>query len=79
MSVILYQFKRRAIKLTALIIDECHSYQPIQNFIQYPSLEVKSIRKEITGNHQCGFRRNTPSTDQISCFPEIPEKKMAVQ
>jgi hypothetical protein len=30
---------------------------------------------EITGDHQCGFRRNRSTTDQIFCIRQILEKK----
>jgi hypothetical protein len=30
---------------------------------------------EIIGGHQCGFRRNTSTTDQIFCIRQILEKK----
>jgi hypothetical protein len=30
---------------------------------------------EIIGDHQCGFRRNRPTTDQIFCIHQILEKK----
>jgi hypothetical protein len=34
---------------------------------------------EIIGDHQCGFRRNRSTTDQISCIYQILEKKLGVQ
>jgi hypothetical protein len=34
---------------------------------------------EIIGDHQCGFRRNRSTTDQIFCILQILEKKMGVQ
>jgi len=30
---------------------------------------------EITGDHQCGFRRNRSSTNQIFCIRQILDKK----
>jgi hypothetical protein len=30
---------------------------------------------EIIGDHQCGFRRNRSTTDQIICIRQILEKK----
>jgi hypothetical protein len=30
---------------------------------------------EIIGDHQCGFRRNRSTTDQIFCIRQILEKK----
>jgi hypothetical protein len=34
---------------------------------------------EIIGDHQCRFRRNRSTTDQIFCIRQILEKKMGVQ
>jgi hypothetical protein len=34
---------------------------------------------EIIGDHQCGFRRNRSTTEQIFCIRQILEKKMGVQ
>jgi hypothetical protein len=31
--------------------------------------------EEIIGDHQCGFRRNMSTTDQIFCIRQILEKK----
>ena len=31
--------------------------------------------EEIIGDHQCGFRRNRPSTDHIFCIRQILENK----
>jgi hypothetical protein len=45
-SLLLYQFTRRAIKLTIVIIMGCHCFQLHTKF--YPSLKVKSICNEIT-------------------------------
>jgi hypothetical protein len=33
---------------------------------------------KIIGDHQCGFQRNRPTTDQIFCIRQILEKKMGV-
>jgi hypothetical protein len=32
--------------------------------------------EEIIGDHQCGFRRNRSTTDQIFCICQILEKKL---
>ena len=32
--------------------------------------------EEVTGDHQCGFRRNRSTTDHIFCNRQILEKKM---
>ena len=34
-----------------------------------------SYAEEITGDHQCGFRRNRSTTDHIFCIRQILEKK----
>ena len=31
--------------------------------------------EEVTGDHQCGFRRNRSTTDHIFCIRQILEKK----
>jgi len=33
------------------------------------------MQKEITGNHQCGFRRNRATIDHIFCIRQLLEKK----
>jgi hypothetical protein len=30
---------------------------------------------EVTGDHQCGFRRNRSTTDQIFCIQQILQKE----
>ena len=35
--------------------------------------------KEIIGEHQCGFRRNSSTIDHILCIRQILEKKMGIQ
>jgi hypothetical protein len=36
-------------------------------------------RDEIIGDHQCGFRCNRSTTDQIFCIRQILKKKMGVK
>jgi hypothetical protein len=43
MSPLLFWFKRKAIKLTVVIMEGCHCYRFHTKFIQYPSLKNKSI------------------------------------
>ena len=38
-------------------------------------LSLTPYAKEITGYHQCGFRRNRSTTDHIFCIRQILEKK----
>jgi hypothetical protein len=35
--------------------------------------------KEITGDNQCGFRRNVSTTDHIFCVHQILQKEMDIQ
>ena len=35
--------------------------------------------KEIIGDHQCGFQRNSSTTDYIFCIHQILEKKMGIK
>jgi hypothetical protein len=46
----------------------------IQHFNEYPPLKVKSVHR-IIEDHQCGFRHNRSTTDQIFCIRQILEKK----
>jgi hypothetical protein len=75
-SLLLYQFTRRAIKLTVVIIVGYRYYQLRTNF--YPIYLLSRLSPyidEIIGDHQCGFRRNRSTTDQILCILQILEKK----
>ena len=40
-----------------------------------PLLRLTPYAEEITGDHQCGFRRNRSTTDHILCIRQILEKK----
>jgi hypothetical protein len=55
----LYQFTKRVTKLTVIIIVGYHCYQ-LQHFIEYPS-HIDGI----VGDHQCGFRRNRSTADNL--------------
>jgi hypothetical protein len=39
-----------------------------------PLLQLSPYVDEIIGDHQCGFRCNISTTDQIFCIPQILEK-----
>ena len=39
------------------------------------TIYILSYAEEIMGDHQCGFRRNRPTTDHIFCIRQILEKK----
>jgi hypothetical protein len=72
----LYQFTKRVTKLTLIIIlGYITAINFIQNVVEYPFLKVKSIYiDEIIGDHQCEFRRNRSTNDQIFCIRQILEK-----
>jgi hypothetical protein len=72
-SLLFYQFTRRMIKLTVVIIEGYHCYQLHTKL--FPIFSVLSpYVDEIIGDHQCGFRRNRSTTDQIFCIRQILEK-----
>jgi sorting nexin-29 len=60
---------------------DCNNYRGI-SLLQttYKILSILLSRlipyaEEIIGDHQCGFRRNRPTTDHIFCIRQILEKK----
>jgi hypothetical protein len=67
----LYQLTRRVIKLTVVIIEGYHCYQILSNILSRLSPYID----EFIADHQCGFRRNRSTTDQIFCIRQILEKK----
>jgi hypothetical protein len=74
-SLLLYQFTKRVIKLTVIIIVGYHCYQLHNKMLSniFLSRLVPYI-DEITWDHQCGFRSNRSTTDQIFCIRQIPKK-----
>jgi hypothetical protein len=48
------------------------SYKILSNILLS---RLRSYIDEIIGNHQCGFRRNRSTTDQIFCIRHILGKK----
>jgi hypothetical protein len=61
---------------------ECSKYRGISLFPTiYKILSITLLSKlnpyaeEIIGDHQCGFRRNRSTTDQIFCICHILERK----
>jgi hypothetical protein len=69
-SLLLYQFTRRVIKLTVIIIVGYHKI--LSNILLS---RLSPYFDEIIGDHKCGFRRNRSTTDQIFCIRQILEKK----
>jgi hypothetical protein len=63
------------IRLTVTIIEEyplSTAYRILSNILL---ARLTSYVNEVIGNHQCGFRCNRPTTDQIFYIPQILEKK----
>jgi hypothetical protein len=79
-SLILYQFTKKGDKT------DCNNYRGI-SLLSTPYKILPNILlsrlvpyiDEIIGVHQCGFRRNRSTTDQIFCIRQILEKNMGVQ
>jgi hypothetical protein len=70
----MYLFIRR-------VITETGNYRGISllptAYILLPSLAP--CVEEITGDHQCGFRRKRSASDNIFSIRQILEKKMGIQ
>jgi hypothetical protein len=71
----MYEITRRVIKLTVIIIVRYH-YQLHTKFYGISSFhgQVHTWMK-LLGNHQCGFRHNRSTTDQIFCIRHVVDKK----
>jgi hypothetical protein len=75
MSLLLYQFIRRVIKLTnnyrgiSLLST---SYKILSNIL---FSRLDPYIDEIIADHQCGFRCKRSATDQIFCIRQILEEK----
>jgi hypothetical protein len=52
------------------------SYKILSNILLS---ELNPYVDEIIGDHQCGYRRNTSTTDQMFCIRDILGEKMGVQ
>jgi hypothetical protein len=71
--LLLYQFMKRVIRLTVIIIKESPSYQLPTKF--YRTFRLTLYVNEVIGDHECGFCRNRSTTDQIFYIRQILEKK----
>jgi hypothetical protein len=74
-NLLLYLLIRRVIKRTVVIIEEYHlptSYKIVSNIFLS---RLTPYVDEIIEDHQCGFRRNRSTTDQIFCIRQILDKK----
>jgi hypothetical protein len=73
----LYQFIRRVIQLTVVIIVGYHCYEFIQTFIEYPSLKIKFIyRRNYVGTLM--WFSNRSATDEIFLVRQILEKNGSI-
>jgi hypothetical protein len=71
----LYQFIKRAIRPIVIIIKESPSYQLPTKFYGVLLATLTPYANEIIGDHQCGFRRNRSTADQIFYIRQALEKK----
>jgi hypothetical protein len=75
-NLLLYQFIKRVIRSIVIIIEEISllstAYKIFSNII--PARLTPYVNK-VTGDHQCGFRRNRSTADQIFSIRQILEKK----
>jgi hypothetical protein len=77
----LYQFTGRAARLTVVNYREIPRLSTSYKIVSSSSLlsRLSTYIDEIIGDHQCGFRRDRSTTDQIFLhFSDIAEK-MGVQ
>jgi hypothetical protein len=72
----LYQLTKRVIRLTVILLEESPSYQlPTKILSNILLARLTPYVNEVIGDHQCGFRRNRSTTDQIFYIRQILEKK----
>jgi hypothetical protein len=73
-NLLLYQFIKRAIRLTVIITEGSPSCElptkPFQHFLA----RLTPYVNEVNGDHQCGFRRNSSTTEQIFYVRQVIEK-----
>jgi hypothetical protein len=75
-SPLFYQFRKRVIELTVITIMGYHCYHfHTKCFVISLSQGYIYYMDEIIGEHQCEFRHNRSTTDQIFCIHQILEKK----
>jgi hypothetical protein len=75
-SLLLYQFTSRVIKLTVVIIGGYHCYQFYTKILSNILLSRLSLYiDDIIRDHQCWFRCNRSTTDQIFCIHQVLKMK----
>jgi len=70
----LYLVFGRVIKHTLLIVQVCHFVNYVQNLSNILLSRLTPYPEEIIGDHQCGFRRNRSTTDNIFYIRQIREE-----
>jgi hypothetical protein len=71
-----YPFTERAIKVTTVSVEAEHCCQHHTKFFSNVLVSrLTPYGEEIVGDHQCGFRRNKSTTDQIFYNWHILETK----
>jgi hypothetical protein len=71
-SLLLWQFTRKDLKLTAIIIVGYHCYKIAASILLS---DLSPYIDEMIGGRHCGCRRNRSTTGQIFCIHQILEKK----
>jgi hypothetical protein len=72
----LYLYVKMVIKPILVIIER--SYQLHTFFSNVLVSRLSLYIDKITGDHQCGFRRNRSTADQIFCIRQILEKNGSI-
>jgi hypothetical protein len=54
-------------------------YHILKDLLAVSMLWLCPYVDEIIGDHQCGFRRNRSTTDQIFCIRQVLEKELGIQ
>jgi hypothetical protein len=69
-NLLLYQFIKKVIRLTVIIIEG--AYKMLSNILL---ARLTPYISEVIGDHQCGFRCNRSTTEQIFYILQIIKKK----
>jgi hypothetical protein len=70
-----YQFIKRVVRPTVLIIEDLPLINCLQNFSNIILARLTPYLNEVIGNYQYGFRHYKSTTDQIFYIQQILEKK----
>jgi len=67
----MYLFTERVIKLTVVIIEECHCYHLHTKLSKSLLSGLTLYVEEIIGDHRCVFLRNRSTNDQLFCIRHV--------